>query len=122
MQETEFLVAILIPLGAFAMIFGIVYIKSKENMALIEKGMNPKQNVDSPAPFRNLKWAMLLMGAGTGLLIAYLMDIYVLGELNRDDNPAIYFALISLCGGLGLFGSYKIEKKEMPEKTEEVIK
>lgn len=119
MDGTGFLVAILIPLGAFAMIFGIVYIKSKESMAMIEKGMNPKQSVNSPAPFRNLKWALLLVGAGTGLLLAYLIDIYVLRDLNAEDNPAIYFALLAICGGLGLFISYRIEKKEMPEKTEE---
>ncbi len=122
MEGTEFLVAILIPLGSFAMIFGIVYLKSKENMAMIEKGMNPKQNVNRPSAFKNLKGALLLVGCGTGLLLAYLMDTYVLLENMAGDFPAIYFALIAICGGLGLIISYRIEKKEMPEKTEEVIK
>jgi hypothetical protein len=31
------LVPILVPLGAFAMVFGIYYLRTRENMALIEK-------------------------------------------------------------------------------------
>jgi len=89
MHGGEMLIPILVPLGAFAMIFGIFYIKSRENLAMIEKGMNPK--LDRPAPYKNLKWGLLLIGAGVGLFLAYMLDRFML----RDwDNPAIYFALI----------------------------
>jgi hypothetical protein len=39
----------------------------------------------------------------------------VLRNINAydDDNPAIYFALIAIGGGLGLVGSYRVEKKEL---------
>ena len=33
-----------------------------------------------------------------------------------NDNPALYFALIAIGGGLGLFFSYRIEKKEWLDK------
>ena len=111
MHGGEMLIPILIPLGAFAMIFGIFYVKSRENLAMIEKGMNPK--LDRPAPYKNLKWGLLLIGAGVGLFLAYMLDRYML----RDwDNPAIYFALIGIGGGLGLVGSYRVEKKELLDK------
>jgi hypothetical protein len=111
MHGGEMLIPILIPLGAFAMIFGIFYIKSRENLAMIEKGMNPK--LDRPAPYKNLKWGLLLIGAGVGLFLAYMLDRFML----RDwDNPAIYFALIGIGGGLGLVGSYRVEKKELLDK------
>jgi hypothetical protein len=110
--------------GFFAMVFGIVYLKSRQNMAMIENGMNPKQFADRPAPYKNLKWALLLIGAGAGLFLAYMLDTYVLQHNyiqetygantyrhRTDGNPAIYFALIAIGGGLGLFGSYKMEKK-----------
>ncbi len=119
MHEAEFLVAILIPLGAFAMIFGIVYIKSRENMALIDKGINPKEPIAQPSPFRYFKWAMLLVGAGLGLLLANLMHTYVLPTDVSDDNPAVYFSLIAIGGGLGLFSAYKIEKKEFYDKKKD---
>ena len=111
MQGAEVLIPILVPLGGCAMIFGIVYLKSRENMAMIEKGMNPKEYANRPAPYRNLKNGLLFMGAGLGLFLAYLLDTYMMAD--RGDNPAIYFSLIAIGGGIGLVSSYKIEKKEL---------
>ena len=118
MNGPEVLIPLTMFAGGFAMIFGIYYLKTRQNMAMIEKGMNPKEFADRPAPYKNLKWALLLIGAGIGLFFAYLLDNYVLyhnvasGRYHDDDrNAPIYFALIAIGGGLGLFGSYKIEKK-----------
>ena len=104
------LIPILISLGFFAMVFGIVYMKSRENLSMIEKGMNPKEYANRPAPYRNLKWGLLLIGAGLGLMLAYFITQYLLHD---EENPALWFAFIGIGGGLGLFGSYKIEKKEL---------
>jgi len=118
MHGGEVLIPIVMFAGAFAMIFGIVYLRTRQNLAMIEKGMNPKEFADRPAPYKNLKWALLLIGAGIGLFLAYLLDNYVLlnsginnQHYNNDRNVPIYFALIAIGGGMGLFGSYKIEKK-----------
>ena len=110
-------------LALFLMIFGIRYLRSRENMAMIEKGMDPKLNRTRPAPFVNLKWGLLLVGAGAGLLVAYILSDYVLYRPdkwghNDADNPAIYFAMIAIGGGIGLISSYKIEKKELIDKPE----
>ncbi|HEU4573494.1 MAG TPA: DUF6249 domain-containing protein, partial [Chitinophagaceae bacterium] len=78
MHGVEMLVPILVPLGAFAMVFGIVYLRSRENMAMIEKGLNPKEYANRPAPYRNLKNGLLFLGAGLGLLVAYLLDSFVI--------------------------------------------
>jgi uncharacterized protein DUF6249 len=125
MDGAEVLIPLTMFAGGFAMIFGIYYLKTRQNMAMIEKGMNPKEFANRPAPYKNLKWALLLMGAGAGLFLAFILDTYLLqhnfytetfnGNTYRrhddDATPAIYFALIAIGGGLGLFGSYKIEKK-----------
>lgn len=110
MQGAEMLVPILVPLGAFAMVFGIIYLRTRENMAMIEKGMNPKQYANRPAPFKSLKTGLLFLGAGLGLLIAYFIDKNAMAA--HHDNEAIYFALIAIGGGLGLVTSYAVEKKE----------
>ena len=120
MDGGEVLIPIVMFAGAFAMIFGIYYLKTRQNLAMIEKGMNPKEFADRPAPYKNLKWAMLLIGAGVGLFLAYLLDNYVLFNQrmdyhNDERNAPIYFALIAIGGGLGLFASYKIEKKWFDE-------
>lgn len=88
-------------------------------MALIERGLNPKQFANRPAPYRNLKNGLLFLGAGSGLLIAYFIDISWSGNNDfHDENPAIYFACIAIGGGLGLICSYAIEKKEVLNKRE----
>jgi len=40
------------------------------------------------------------------------------GQQFTNENPAIYFSLIAIGGGLGLFGSYKMEKKWWDENKE----
>jgi len=108
---SPFLIPILICLGGFAMIFGIVYLKTRENLAMLEKGFNPKEYANRPAPYRSLKNGLLLVGAGLGLLIAYIIDLNIRTS-RHDHNPFIYFSLIAIGGGLGLIISYAIEKKE----------
>src|SRR5258706_16013712 len=107
-----FFIPILISLGAFAMIFGIAYLGNRERMAMIEKGMNPK-NIRRSTP-RYLKWGLLLIGSGLGLLLAFLIDTLM---IPREVEPvAVYFSLIAIGGGLGLVASYKMEQKEPLEK------
>jgi len=109
----EFFIAIVF-IAAFVLLFGLFYLRNRENMAMIEKGINPKEFVSRPAPYRNLKWGLLLVGAGLGLFLAYIMHTYVLHI--DDENPVMYFSLIGICGGLGLIASYWIEKKQTLDK------
>lgn len=124
MNGPEFVLFLIMFIGGFLLVFGIYYLKSRQNMAMIERNMNPKNFVSRPAPYRNLKWALLLIGAGAGLFVAYLLDYMLAYNTNhwRDDNPAIYFSLIAIGGGLGLFGSYKMEKKWWDENKDRDIK
>ncbi|WP_276484603.1 DUF6249 domain-containing protein [Paraflavitalea pollutisoli] len=116
---------ILSSLAFFATIFGIRYMRTRENMAMIEKGLDPKLNRNRPAPFVNLKWGLLMVGAGIGLAVAFILGEYVLNATNKwgermDDGRItfLYFALIAIGGGIGLIFSYKIEKKELLDKPE----
>lgn len=106
---------IIISLGLFAMIFGIVYLYKRERMAMIERGMDPRRYKPQSAPFQTLKWGLLLIGAGSGLFIAYLLDSTAFAS--QDNTAAIYFGLIAICGGLGLFTSYRLEKKESDKQS-----
>lgn len=126
MHGGEVLIPIVMFAGGFAMIFGIYYLRTRQNLAMIEKGMNPKEFANRPAPYKNLKWALLLIGAGVGLFLAYLLDNYALpAQIDKfghrgDENVPIYFSLIAIGGGLGLFGSYKIEKQWWDENKDKV--
>jgi hypothetical protein len=119
----ESVINMLIPLGFFALVFGVVYIRSRENMALIERGINPRQTGGQPKPFISLKYGLLLLGSGLGLLVAYLLDgmmdhtkVTPAGTSYQSDQPTIYFALVAIGGGLGLVISYWIEKKQWLDK------
>jgi hypothetical protein len=133
-DQLVFVFMILTGMAICALIFGVRYMRNKENMAMIEKGLDPniKPERPRPAPFRNLKWGLLITGAGLGLLCAYLLDnslLYKIGHVHRtfsdgavEDyttgaNVAVYFALIAIGGGLGLITSYRIEKKELLDKS-----
>ncbi len=111
---------ILISTAFFAMIFGIIYLNKREKMAMIERGMDPRRYKPQSAPFQNLKWGLLLMGAGLGLFFAYILDRTVFSH-SEDENVAIYFALIAIFGGAGLFLSYRIEKKEADKEDDKKL-
>jgi hypothetical protein len=112
MHDAGILIPILVPLGFFALIFGIVYMNKRENLAMIDKGMNPKSpSARGPEPFRYLKWGLLLVGAGIGLLIAFFID----NNVRASEPEALYFSLIAIGGGIGLILSYKMEMKELKE-------
>lgn len=115
-KELGIMVAIIVPLALFLMIFGIVYLAKRERMAMIERGMDPRRYKPQSAPYQTLKWGLLLIGAGAGLFFAYLLDHTVFAHLNNgfdnDGNVAIYFALIAIFGGAGLFVSFLMEKRE----------
>jgi hypothetical protein len=117
MNGPEVLIPLTLFAGGFAMVFGIVYLKTKENLAMVEKGMNPKDKTRRPAPFMSLKVGLLLLGSGLGLLLAYIIDISI-SKPNFDHHPPLYFGLIAVGGGLGLIASYAIEKKNWLDKAQ----
>jgi len=111
------MMAIIVSLGLFAMIFGIVYLYKRERMAMIERGMDPRRyKPQTQSAPQYLKWGLLLIGSGVGLFLAYVLDYTVFTHF-EDGSPAIYFSLIAIGGGLGLFTSYRIEKKESEKST-----
>ena len=103
---------ILIPLVVFATIFGVVYViisaRNRERMAMIEKGVNPKDFMIERRPnsYGVVKWALLLAGIGFGLFIGSLLEAYT----SIQEEPA-YFASALFFGGAGLFIAFLIAKK-----------
>ncbi|QJD94900.1 hypothetical protein HH214_02895 [Mucilaginibacter robiniae] len=119
MGVSKELVGILVPLGFFAMVFGIVYLYKRERMAMIERGMDPRRYKPQSAPYQNLKWGLLLIGAGLGMFFAFLLDETVFAHTD-NDNDVIYTALVAIFGGAGLLLSYLIEKKDMHKDKDKV--
>jgi len=111
------LVPISLFLGAFAMVFGIRYLSNKEKMAMIERGLNPGVGKSSPKPYLSLKFGLLLVGLGIGLLVALFTVRGIFGndmtEREISQSVAVYFGCIGIFGGLGLIVSFLVEKKAL---------
>jgi len=114
------MVEILVPIALFATIFGIIFVavsaRNKERMALIEKGMDAsifKEAHNSLGRYNALKWGLVIVGVGIGLILGNIFDIHGI----MDDDVA-YFAMIFVFGGLGLLSYYLLIRKIKPEKEE----
>jgi hypothetical protein len=109
----EGVIALFIPiialLGAFTMILGIRYLENKENMAMIERGMEPNRKRRQADPSRTLRNALMFIGAGFGLLLAIFCSRIL--SLSDDESAGIFFALIAIFGGLGMLAAYWYERK-----------
>lgn len=107
------LLPIIISLGAFVMIVYIRKFENMERMSIIDKGLSPdlfrRPNDGSPSPV--LRWSLLLIGAGLGLLVGYFLD-----EAYRMDETG-YFSMLLIFGGLGLLLAYIIESKNAKKNS-----
>lgn len=109
--------AVLIPLIVFASIFGVFYVflstRNKERLALIEKGADASLFESKKTHRSNLtlKFGMLAVGIGVGILIASLLESYTV-----LDEEVAYPSMIFLFGGIFLIGNALIEKKDKIEE------
>jgi hypothetical protein len=99
-------------IGAFTMIVFLRKYSNEERMALIEKGLSADlihlrnmSNTSLP-----LRASLLLIGAGLGILMGYVLD------RSFDMEEVGYFAMLFIFGGVGLGIAYVIEEKKMKEQ------
>lgn len=112
-----FLTGILVPLGCFAMVFGIVYVivtsRNRERMALIARGADPVlfEARKKAASGGTMKFGLFCLGIGFGIVVAYLLT-----SGGGMEEGAAYPAMIFIFGGIALIVSYlwqhKLEKEE----------
>jgi hypothetical protein len=89
--------------------------RHKERMAMIEKGVNPV-DFKSPSPFRfmqgnilsNLKWGLLFVFAGIGLLVGLQLQYY----FGFHEEGAVFGTML-IAGGLALIIFYFIASKKI---------
>lgn len=86
------------------LVFGIRYLRNRENMALIERGMVPPKS--GLVNFNGvLVCALVFIGLGTGLFIGNMAS-----KRFMSDSPVIaHFVFVSIFIGVGLAAAYLIE-------------
>ncbi len=99
---------ILVPIAFFASIYGIFYlfVRRRERLALIEKGLTAKIfNIESNIS-SSLKYGIFCIGIAVGFLIGELLC-----EFTRINEGIAYLSMIFLFGGISLVIYYFIARK-----------
>ena len=104
-----------VPLALFLMIFAILYVfyttRSRERLALVEKGADASIFKIDPVRKRLdlVKWGIFMIALAIGVVTGFALS-------NVINEVVAFFTMILLFGGLGLIVSYfvvnKLAKKE----------
>ncbi len=110
------MVGVFVPIIAIISVFLFLWRasenKRKVRVAMIERGMDPsvldEPHNESSRKYGALRWGMLLMGAGLGLLIGYTLDKLVIHE---QYSYYVIFSCTLLFTGLGLIIYHSVASK-----------
>ena len=104
---------ILISLGSFAMVFGIVWVLVDRSIKvqLIKHGADARTLKIDKNTDGSLRFGLLMIGVGLGIVLGY----FVASSSNMQEEVA-YFSMTFLMGGLALLLYHFISKK--PTKAE----
>jgi hypothetical protein len=96
---------IFVPLSFFLALFAILYVywttRTKERLALIEKGVDAGIFKVGGSKYALLKWGIFLIALAVGVISGYALA-------NVIDEVAAFFTMILLFGGIGLIVAYII--------------
>lgn len=101
---------IFVPLAFFLALFAILYVywttRTKERLALIEKGVDASVFKTDCNKYALVKWGIFLIFAAVGVFTAHLLA-QVFNEV------AAYFSMILFFGGVGLIIAYFVTNSMM---------
>ncbi|MGE0560796.1 MAG: DUF6249 domain-containing protein [Flavobacteriales bacterium] len=107
-------IPIFVTLGAFTMIVILRRLEHLEKIKMIEKGLDISKYQRQHKPGGAIKFALISVGIGVGLLMGSLLKAYT-----QIDHEVCYFSMIFLFAGAGLFIANKIVEKKEKEGTQE---
>ena len=98
---------IFVPIGFFLALFAILYVywttRTKERLALVEKGMDAGIFKGECSQFSLLKWGIFLIALAAGVLAGF--------GFSRVINEVVaFFTMILLFGGIGLIVAFWLTK------------
>jgi len=104
---------IFVPIGFFLAIFAVLYVywttRTKERLALIEKGADASIFKTEPSKYALLKWGIFLIGLSIGVITGFALASVI-------NEVVAFFTMIFFFGGVGLivahFVTNTLAKKE----------
>jgi hypothetical protein len=113
----EFLIPIFLFGGAAWVLITYFNNRSKERMAMIEKGVNPVDFKGTPMkewfrtnPLSSLKWGLLSVFVGIGLMVGMYL------HRNLDMEDSVYLGCMLISGGIALVIFYFIAAKKVKQE------
>ncbi|MEM8527339.1 MAG: DUF6249 domain-containing protein [Bacteroidota bacterium] len=111
MESGPFIVGALAIVGTFGTSALLIYMffatRHKQRIALLEYGQEAKVFNSARQRKDALKFGMLSIGIGIGILVGYLLD-----EMGMAAEPA-YFSMTLIFGGAALIIFYLMDRKSM---------
>lgn len=96
---------IFVPISFFLAIFAILYVywttRTKERIALVEKGTDASIFKTTGSKYMLLKWGIFLIALSAGVITGYALS-------NVIHEVAAFFTMILFAGGVGLIVAYLI--------------
>lgn len=96
---------IFVPITMFLAIFAILYVywttRTKERLALVEKGIDATIFKGECSKYALLKWGIFMIALAIGVVSGFALSIVI-------NEVVAFFTTILLTGGLGLIVAYKV--------------
>ena len=96
---------IFVPIGFFLALFAILYVywttRTKERLALIEKGVDAGIFKGECSKYALLKWGIFMIAVAVGVVSGFALSTVM-------NEVVAFFTMILLAGGIGLIIAYKI--------------
>ena len=115
-NQIQGIIGVMIPIvgtvAGVSLAFGAIYLRYRERMEMISRGMDLSKS-ELPRRRRSpLRSGMVVLGAGVGLLLAYVLCSTEIADKNPgEDHVVIYFGFVATFVGLGLILSHLMEKR-----------
>ena len=101
---------IFVPIGFFLALFAILYVywttRTKERLALVEKGLDAGIFKGQCSQLALVKWGIFLIAIGVGVVAGFALS-------NMMNEVVAFFTAILICGGAGLIVAYAVTNKLM---------
>jgi len=101
---------IFVPIGFFLAVFAILYVywttRTKERLALVEKGLDAGIFKGECSQYALVKWGIFLIAIGLGVVVGFALSRVI-------DEVVAFFTAILVCGGVGLIVAYVFTSRLM---------
>ncbi len=106
---------IFVPIGFFLALFAILYVywttRTKERLALVEKGMDAGIFKGECSKYSLLKWGIFLIALAVGVISGFGLSTVM-------NEVAAFFTMILLFGGIGLIVAFLVTTQLMKKEKQ----